>query len=78
MVKFLKVNVFSRPLDEQNYVHGSISIENTSFSRNSDIKTTNVKSVTDASIWVMFISKNSDTLEKEHSRLLCGAGMAQW
>ena len=47
---------------------GSISIENISFSRNCDIKITNAKSVTDATIWVMFISKNSDTLEiAEHS-----------
>ena len=41
-------------------MHGSISIENISFSRNCDIKTTNAKSVADASLWVMFISKNSD------------------
>ena len=47
---------------------GSISIENISFSRNCDIKTTNAKSVTDHSIWVAFISKNSVTLEiAEHS-----------
>ena len=45
-----------------------ISIENISFSRNCDIKITNVKSITDSSIWVMFISKYSDTLEiAEHS-----------
>ena len=44
-------------------MRGSISIEIISFSRNSDINKTNVKSVTDASIWVMFISKNSDMLE---------------
>ena len=31
------------------------------------IKTTNVKSAIDASIWVMFISKNRVTLEIEHS-----------
>ena len=49
-------------------LHGSILIENILFSRNCDIKTTNAKSITDASIWVMFISKNSDTLEiAEHS-----------
>ena len=41
----------------------TISIENISFTRNCDIKITNAKSVTEASIWVMFISKNSDTLE---------------
>ena len=48
-------------------MRGSISIENIicllSFSRNCDIKITNVKSVTDASIWVMFSSKNSYKLE---------------
>ena len=42
---------------------GSISLENILFSRNCDIKTSNAKSVTDASVWVVFISKNSDTLE---------------
>ena len=31
-------------------MHESISMENISFSRNCDIKTTNAKSVTDASI----------------------------
>ena len=47
---------------------GSISIENISFSRNCNIKITNAKSVTVAFIWVMFISKNSDTIEiAEHS-----------
>ena len=47
---------------------GSFSIENILFSRNCDIKTTNAKSITDASIWVMFISKNSNTLERaQHS-----------
>ena len=46
----------------------SITIENISFSRNCDIKITNAKSVTDTSIWVMFISKNSETHKKaEHS-----------
>ena len=34
-----------------------------SIQKHIDIKTTNAKSVTDASIWVMFISKHSDTLE---------------
>ena len=54
-------------LDEIN-IRGSISIENISLSRNCDIKTTNAKSVTDASIWLMFISENSDSLEiAEHS-----------
>ena len=44
--------------------------KNISFSRNCDIKTTYAKSITDASIWVMFSSKNSDTLEiAEHSLL---------
>ena len=60
--EILKVNVFTRPLLESNCMHGSISIENISFSRKCDIKTTNAKSVTDTSIWVMFISKNSNTL----------------
>ena len=46
----------------------SISIENILFSRNWDIKIINAKSVTDSSIWVMFISENSNTLEiAEHS-----------
>ena len=50
-------------------MRGSISI-NIQFSRNYDIKTTDAKSITDASIWVMFISKNSNTLEiAEHSLL---------
>ena len=44
-------------------MRGSISIEKISFSRNCDIKITNGKSVTDVSIWIIFISKNSDTLE---------------
>ena len=40
-----------------------------SFSRNCDIKITNAKSVTDTTIWVMFIFKNSETLEiVEHSK----------
>ena len=52
-----------RPLLERNYMCGSISIENISFSRNCDIKTTNAKSITDDSFGVKFISKNSDTLE---------------
>ena len=48
-------------------MRGSISIENISFSINCDIKITNAESVTDASIWVMFISKSNDTLElREH------------
>ena len=50
---------FSRPLFERNYMHGSISIENISFSRNCDIKITNAKSTTDASTWVIFISTNN-------------------
>ena len=33
------------------------------FSRNCDIKITNEKSVMDASFWVMFSSKNSDTVD---------------
>ena len=33
------------------------------------LKQQNVKSVTDASIWVKFISKNSQILEIEHSLL---------
>ena len=49
-------------------MRGSISIENVSFSRYRDIKITNVKSITGASIWVMFISKNNYTLDiAEHS-----------
>ena len=64
-----KDNVFSRPLLERNCMHGLISIENISFSRNCDIKAINAKSVTDASIMVMFICKNSDTLEMKHSLL---------
>ena len=48
----------------------TIPIENISFSRNCDIKIKNAKIVTDASFWVMFISKNGDTLEiAEHSCL---------
>ena len=47
----------------------SISIEIISFSRNCDIKMLNAKSDTDASIWVIFISKNSDKLDiAKHSR----------
>ena len=69
--EILKVNVFSRPLLERDCMHRSFLIENISFSRNCDTctKTKNTKSVTDASIWVMFISKNSDTLEIENSLL---------
>ena len=49
-------------------MRGSISIENILFSRNCDIEMTDGRSVTDASICVMFISKNSDTFEiAEHS-----------
>ena len=66
----LKVNDFSRTLLEGNCMHGSISIENISFSRYCDIQTTNSKSVTDASLWVMFISKHSDTLEIGRHSLL--------
>ena len=50
-------------------MQGSLSIENISFSRNCDIKTTNAKSVPYASIWVMFISKISGTPEIEHCLL---------
>ena len=46
-------------------MHESISIEN--ISRNCDNKQQNVKRVTDASFLVKFISRNSDTLEIEHS-----------
>ena len=63
--RILKGNVFSRP--EQNYMHGSISIENISFSRNCYIKSK--KSVTDASVWLKCISKNSNTHVIEHSLL---------
>ena len=38
--EILKVNVFSRPLFEQNYMHESILIENILFSRNCDIRIT--------------------------------------
>ena len=49
-------------------MRGSILIQNMSFSRNCDIKIANFKSVTDASIWVMFVSRNSNKLETaEHS-----------
>ena len=49
-------------------MRGSILIENMSFSRNCDIKITNAQRVAGASIWVMFISKNSNTLEiAQHS-----------
>ena len=66
--EILKVNVFSRPLLERNYMRGSISIENLLFSRNYGIQTIDAKSVADASIWVIYISKNSDTLGiAEHS-----------
>ena len=51
------------------HVQIHFSRKHTSFSRNCDIKTTNANSITDASIWVKFISKNSDTLEKAHSLL---------
>ena len=68
--EILEVNAFSRPLLERNYMRRSFSIENISFSRNCDIKTTKAKSVTDASMWVMFIFKNRDTIEiAEHSLL---------
>ena len=49
-------------------MHRSISIANISLSRNLVIKVTDAKSVMDASLWVMFTSKNSDMLEiAEHS-----------
>ena len=67
LVKFKKAMFFPRHLLERNDMHGSISIENISFSRNCDIKQQNTKSVTGASIWVKFISKNSNTLEIMHS-----------
>ena len=38
--EIIKVSVFSRPLLERSYIHGSISMGNISFSRNCDIKTT--------------------------------------
>ena len=41
----LKINVFSRPLLDQNYMYGSISIKNISFSKNCDIKTTKLGKV---------------------------------
>ena len=52
-------------------MQGSISIENTSFLRHCDIRITNGKSVTDASILEMFLSKNSDMLEiAEHGLII--------
>ena len=39
--EILKVNVFSRPLFERNYIQDSISKEKISFSINCDIKRTN-------------------------------------
>ena len=39
--EILKVNVFSRPLLERNYMQGLISIGNISFSRNCNIKKIN-------------------------------------
>ena len=69
-VEIQKSMFLSRPLLERNCIRGSDSIENISFARNCDIKTNNAKSVTDASMWVMFISKNSDTLEIERHSLL--------
>ena len=55
--------MFFKTLISRNYMHGSISVESISFSRNCDIKVANAKSVTYmyTSIWVMYISKNSDT-----------------
>ena len=53
--EILKVNIIQDPYLNENFMHGSISIENISFSRNCYIKITNAKSVMDASIWVMFI-----------------------
>ena len=50
-------------------MHGSISIENISLSKKSDIEQQNAKSVLGASIRVKFISKNSNMLEIEHSLL---------
>ena len=38
------------------------------------LKQQNAKSVTDASIWVMIISKNSNTLGKEHGLLSSSIG----
>ena len=63
----LKVNVFKDPC--LNKITCADPFQNVSFSRNFDIKITNAKSVTDASIWViMVISKNSNMLEiEEHS-----------
>ena len=63
------VNVFSRAFLARNYMHGSTSIENISFSRNCDIKTKCEERHINTPIWVMFISKNSNTLEIEHSLL---------
>ena len=59
--EIIKVNVFSRPLLEPNYMNASTLIEN--------IKQQNRESITDISISVKFISKNANTLEIAHSRL---------
>ena len=55
--EILKVSVFSRSLLEQNYMRTSILIKTYCFQEIVIIKKqNNAKSVTDASIWVMFIS----------------------
>ena len=52
-----------------NFMHKSNSIENISFSKILILKQQNAKNVTDDSLWVKLISKNSNTLEIEHSLL---------
>ena len=58
-----KVNVFQDPYLNENYMHGSILIENISVSSNCDIKITNAKSVTDTSIWVCLSLKIATRLK---------------
>ena len=60
---------FSRPLLERNYMHGSILIKNISFSRSCDIKTTKCKEHHRRFYLGKVYSKNSNTLEIEHSLL---------
>ena len=52
-------------------MHGSISIQNKSFSKIVILKQQNATSVTDASIWITVISRNSNTFEIEHSLRKC-------
>ena len=67
--KILKVNVFSRPLLVRNYMHGCISIDNISLQEIVVLNQQDAKSITNASIWLKFISKNMKTPRIEHSLL---------